>query len=458
MEYGALRTELRRLMQRHDVPGVALGILWNGRSHTICEGVTSIDNPLPVTADTLFQVGSVTKTITATIIMRLVERDEIDLDAPVRRYVPEFRLADEDAAAAVTVRHLLTHTAGWAGEYFADTGWGDDAVERFVEGMARLRQRTPVGAVWSYNNGAFILAARVIEKITGLSYERAVATLLLEPLGMHDALFFPHDVMLRRFAVGHTQDDGGAAVFRPWAMERNGNANGGLCASVLDQIRYARFHLGDGAAEDGSRILSKATLAQMRTPLVATADEGLMEQVGLAWMIRTIGGLQVVSHGGMTNGQVSAFWMVPERGFAFTCLTNAFSGYFLDAALTAWVLERALGVFDRERRPGASVGSLAEYAGSYALLDASRSIVVEADGDTLVARVIETDTAREEAPATSSAPPLRLRAYGPDRFLIDGAPTIMSPPDTNKMEFLRLPDGEIGWLRYGIFTVYTKGT
>jgi CubicO group peptidase (beta-lactamase class C family) len=124
MEYEALRTERRRLMQRHDVPGVALGILWNGRAHTICEGVTGVDHPLPVTDDTLFQVGSVTKTVTATIIMRLVERDEIDLDAPVRRYVAEFRLADEDAAAAVTVRHLLTHTAGWPGEYSVDTGWG----------------------------------------------------------------------------------------------------------------------------------------------------------------------------------------------------------------------------------------------------------------------------------------------------------------------------------------------
>ena len=392
MDYDALRMELRRLMRRHDVPGVALGILENGHAHTICEGVTSVDNPLPVTADTLFQVGSVTKTMTATIIMRLVERHEIDLDAPVRRYVPEFRLADEDAAVAVTIRHLLTHTAGWPGDYGVDTGWGDDAVERFVEKMAQLPQRTPVGALWSYNNGAFILAARVIEKITGLPYEDAAATLLLEPLGMHDSLFFPHDVMLRRFTVGHAVHDGGAAVVAPWAMERNGSAAGGLCSTVLDQLRYACFHLGDGTADDGSRILSSASLEQMRTPLVATADEGLMERVGLSWMIRDIGGLRVISHGGMTNGHVSTFWLVPERGLAFTCLSNAYAGYLLDAALTAWVLERALGIVDTERRPAATA-----------------------------------------APAE----PLRLRPYGMDRFLIEGAPAIMSPPDTNKMEFLR---------------------
>jgi CubicO group peptidase (beta-lactamase class C family) len=455
MNIEALRMELRRLMRRHDVPGVAVGVLWNGRTHTLYEGVTSVDHPLPVTADTLFQVGSVTKTITATVIMRLVERGRIDLDAPVRRYVPEFRLADEDTAAAVTIRHLLTHVVGWPGEYGVDTGWGDDAVERFVETMAHLPQRTPLGAAWSYNNGAFIVAARVIEKVTGLPYEGAATTLLLEPLGMRDSLFFPHDVMLRRFTVGHAKRDGEVAVVAPWATERNGNAAGGLCATVLDQLRYARFHLGDGTADDGERILTSASLELMRTPLVATADDGLMERVGLSWMIRDVGGLQVVSHGGMTHGQVSAFWLVPERGFAFTCLSNAYAGYFLGAELTAWVLEHALGVSEAEPRPIAPPGPLTEYEGSYRLLDAPRSILVEASGATLIARVVEADP----DPAAPSAPaaPLHLLAYGADRFLIDGAPTIMSPPDTSKMEFLRRPDGTIGWLRYGIFTVYTKG-
>src|SRR5690348_4018795 len=98
---------------RSRVPGFALGLLADGQEFVTGSGVTSVDNPLPVDGDTLFQIGSITKTFTATLAMRLVEAGKLDLDTPVCRYLPELRLKDPEVAASVTPRHLLTHTAGW---------------------------------------------------------------------------------------------------------------------------------------------------------------------------------------------------------------------------------------------------------------------------------------------------------------------------------------------------------
>ena len=119
-------------MQHYRVPGLALAVLHNGQTYAQGFGITSIENPSPVTPDTLFQVGSISKTFLGTAAMRLVEQGALDLDAPLRKYLPSFKLKDEDVAARVTMRHLLTHTGGWLGDYFNDTGWGNDALTKML--------------------------------------------------------------------------------------------------------------------------------------------------------------------------------------------------------------------------------------------------------------------------------------------------------------------------------------
>ena len=104
---------IRDGMERYHVPGIAVGMWHDGILELGGWGVTSVDHPLAVDADTLFQIASVTKTITATVVMRLVEQRKVDLDAPVRTYIPSFKLKDSDAAARATVKHLVTHTGGW---------------------------------------------------------------------------------------------------------------------------------------------------------------------------------------------------------------------------------------------------------------------------------------------------------------------------------------------------------
>src|SRR6266496_5951146 len=128
------------------VPGVAIGVWADGRESYACHGVTNIDNALPVDQNTLYLLASVTKTVTATALMRLATEGKVDLDAPVRRYVPELALPDEQAAAEITVLQLLNHTSGLDWRISADTGEGDDALAGYVATMAESELIAPPGA------------------------------------------------------------------------------------------------------------------------------------------------------------------------------------------------------------------------------------------------------------------------------------------------------------------------
>src|SRR5215216_1649312 len=199
------------------IPGVAVGVWVDGQEIYACHGVTSVDNPLPVDRDTLYTLGSISKTYTATALMRLVAEGRVDLDAPVRRYVPELELGDERTAAEVTVLNLLNHTSGLGWDLLVDTGEGDDALAGFVAKLTELELIAPPGTRTSYSQAGYSLLGRVIEKVAGMPYEKAIASLVFEPLGLSHSFFAPFDVMARRFAVGHNRsEDGTLSVSRVW--------------------------------------------------------------------------------------------------------------------------------------------------------------------------------------------------------------------------------------------------
>src|ERR671935_2096506 len=185
MDQDTLRKFVEEAAARLEVPGVSVGVFADGEEQYAFFGVTSLENALPVDENTLFQFGSTGKTFTATAMLRLVEQGKVDLNEKVRKYVPELQLKDEDVAREVTVLQLFNHTAGWQGDFFEDTGQGDDALATYVEKMATLEQVYPLGKVVSYNNASLSLAGRVIEKVTGLTFEQAIKDLLLQPLGLN---------------------------------------------------------------------------------------------------------------------------------------------------------------------------------------------------------------------------------------------------------------------------------
>ena len=427
-------------MRRLSVPGVAIGLIHNGREHLAGFGITSVENPLPVTADTLFQIGSTTKTITGTIVMRLVEQGLIDLDAPVKQYLPELSLQDKAAEATVTTRHLLTHMGGWLGDFFRETGSGDDALARYVAEMAGLPQVVPAGAVWSYNNAGFGLAGRIIEVVTGQPYEAVAQAMVLNPLGMDNSYFFPADVISRRFAVGHRVDEkDGVVVERPWALARSAHAVGGLCSSARDQMRYARFHLGDGTTVNGERLLSAETMATMQAP---GCPANLGRQMGLSWILKDMAGERAVMHGGATNGQLSAFIMFPARGFALTVLTNADEGSMLHDEVVKWATGHYLGLVEPETTHlTLDAAALDEYLGTYTARLGDLELYL-ADGQPMARQIPHGGFPDVDSPPSPAPPPSRIAFFAPDCIIA------LDPPLINmKAEFLRDDAGRIVWLR-----------
>jgi CubicO group peptidase (beta-lactamase class C family) len=335
------------------IPGVAVGVLANGHDDIACHGTTSLENPLPVDPDTLFVLGSVSKTFTATTLMRLVGNGKVDLGAPVRNYVPELRLKDEQAASQITVLNLLNHTSGLDWGFTSDTGEGDDALARYVEKMNELELLAPPGARASYSQAGYNLIGRVIERVTGLSFERAVASLVFEPLGLKQSFFARDDVMTRRFSVGHNQDeDGTFAIARLWRRWRGENPGGGVVSSASDLLQWARFHLGDGRAENGERVLAAKLLERMQQPTVELRGSSLGDAIGICWFLRDVGGVRTISHGGSANGQFADLVLAPKRGFAAVALSNAFpEGPAFNKTVVKWALETYLGAREAELKP-----------------------------------------------------------------------------------------------------------
>jgi CubicO group peptidase (beta-lactamase class C family) len=253
--------------KKFKIPGVAVGVWASGKEAYACHGVTSVDNPLPIDQDTLFLVASVTKTFTATTLMHLVAEGKVELNAPVRRYIPELQLKDKQAADKVTVLNLLNHTAGFDWRVNADTGEGDDALERYVAKMAELKLIAPLGTRVSYSQAGYNLLGRIIEKVTGQTFEQAVDSLVFEPLGLSHSFFARDDIMTRRFAVGHNRgEEELLSIARPWRHSRGDNPGGGLASSVAELLRWARFHLGDGRAASGTGCSPPTCCSRCRSP------------------------------------------------------------------------------------------------------------------------------------------------------------------------------------------------
>jgi CubicO group peptidase (beta-lactamase class C family) len=444
VNFSLLGAQVTEALERYHVPGVAVGVIHEGRNYTAGFGVTNVNHPLEVTPDTLFQVGSTTKTVTATATMRLIERGMLDLNTPLRAYLPELRLADEEVAARVTLRHLFTHTAGWEGDYFDDTGAGDDALAIIVSRMVDLKQLTPLGEVFSYNNAGFYLAGRVIERATGQAYEAAIQDLVLDPLGMARSFFFAESVITDRVAVGHRVNEEDRPVAqREWALARAAHSAGGLISSVEDQLRYAHFHMGDGTAADGTRVLSPASMALMQSPLASAGPS--VDALGVTWMLRDVAGTRLVQHGGTTNGQLSAFVMAPAHGFAITVLTNADRGGQLHHDITTWALRHYLGVAEPEPvRLDVPTDNLAAFAGRYSARGSDLDMTLDDEG--LILRVTPRGGfPRKDSPARPAPPPMRVAAIGEDRVVI-----VEGPFEGQQAEFLRRPDGGIAWLRMGV--------
>lgn len=406
------------------IPGAVVGVLDRGKASIVCAGVTDVDDPRPVDERTVFQIGSISKTFVATAASILVDQGRLDLDEPIRSYLPStFRLSSEELTDGVTTRHLLTHVTGWPGDYFADTGEGDDALKRLVAKLAKAPQLQPLGATYSYSNSAVNLASYVVATVNGTSYEKAVRDLVLRPLGMRSTFFSAEAAITRRVAIGHR--DGRP---QPWRRPRAHHGSGGVLTTAADLLRYADFHLHDP---------TMAGLQDVQRPAGSHGDE-----VGLIWMIDHLGGEKIVHHGGTTNGYQADLRLVPGRDLAWVMLTNAEHHHQFDRVL----LRHFLGVDECSLiDPSATPADQSGYCGLYRAVLAEINVEIGDDGQ-LRASVATPATAvwsRGEAP-----PPPHVTRLGFRGDVADAVVALDRPYAGDRGEFLRGDTGEIEWFRW----------
>ena len=431
-------------MKEFSVPGVALGIIDGSSLTTRGLGVTTVEDSIPVNAHTVFPIASISKTFAATAMMRLVEQGKVDLRAPVRTYIPTFRVRDSTVSRDVTVWHLLTHMGGWEGQVGGPER-GTATLENFVATtLPDLMQVAPPGKAWSYNNVGFSIAGRVIEVVTGKSINAAMRELVFQPLGLEHAGTTAGDFIVNRFAAGHTSRDGKTTLQRPFTPSSSVTAGGvGLC--ITDILTYARFHLGDGTAANGERVLNAKSLELMRIP--QAHKQGTDDDIGLAWHIRRVGPVHTYAHGGTLGGHILLLELVPERNFAIAILTNANSGWRLIQDVEREALKSYLGVTYAPNqaiahrglvetlptaKPLAKQPDPAPYLGTY--IRPNNSYVVRAEGGKLIV---------QDRSNSGSAPrEYPVAFYGPDRVVVtDG------PDSGQSIEFVRDDAGRVNWIR-----------
>ncbi len=321
-----INTEFAGLVREHKVPGAVIAVLKDGQIIDGAGGVLSTSTLVDATPDSVFQIGSITKVWTATLVLQLVDDGLLDLDLPIQTYITDFHLADEASAASITTRQLLSHQGGFEGDVFTDTGRGEDAIAKYITSIAELPQLFSPGELFSYNNVGFSILGRLVEILREKTWEQALLDHIVTPLGLTHVAPSAYEAILHRAAVGHVgPGEDGIEISAPtWALARSNEPAGSMLAMTpRDLVSFVKMHLDGGTAPDGTRILSAESVAAMQTKHVDLPRlTGMGDAWGLGWEIIDSSAPTVLGHDGGTIGQAAFLRIVPEEGLAVAMLTN----------------------------------------------------------------------------------------------------------------------------------------
>jgi CubicO group peptidase (beta-lactamase class C family) len=405
-----LTSVLDQVATEHRVPGAVAGLLIGDETHTAVHGVANVEFPTPVTPASMSQVASITKTFTSAAVMVLVQEGRVQLEDPVARHLPDLGPATGLDFDTITVQHVLSHQAGFDGDFL------------FVEGsddLAALRQARRLfapGEDYSYNNAGFSICGALIEVLSGQSFASFVRERFLAPLGMTAAAFTADEAITYPVLAPHVVLGDEAYVLRGvgwqpgWELSALDRAAGGLIASVEHLLTWCRFQR-TGTALDGTVILTPESLERLHQPVVR-AD--LTESVALDWSVLDHDGVQSIGHGGVTVGYISDLVVIPERDFAFVGLTNATNGASVNQAVRRWAFERFAGVRETDPVPDPSLTiDVARLAGRYVYPFAALSIAPGTEPNTIVVTPSTRDDTDGWKPPPD--PPVTLGFFAPDQ-------------------------------------------
>jgi CubicO group peptidase (beta-lactamase class C family) len=336
------QNRLDTLRKTHHVPGASVAVLVDGEIHELASGVLHMGTGVEVTPDSVFLSGSIAKVYTATLIMQLGDDGKLDLDNRVVDVLPEFSTVDPDATEKITVRHLLSHTSGLTCDFVYDGGRGDEAIARYVEAAKNAALDCPPGMM-SYSTVGYVVLGRIIEVLTGQTWDEALKERLLRPLGLTHTMTFAEEALSFRVAMSHLGEPGQDPDPAPqWdLMPRSMGPGGRVIASAGDMVRFARAHL-DG----GSDVLSPESVASMQQHQVDSPDKWSVsaDAWGLGWTLYDWDGTPGFGHDGAAIGQYAYLRVVPGAGVAIALTTNGGSARQLYGELFQELLGELAGV------------------------------------------------------------------------------------------------------------------
>lgn len=319
-----LKLQLEETIKAAKIPGASIAISYQGEQYEASAGQINIDKAIETTDLSKFQIGSITKVFTATLVFKLVEQRLIELNKPVSHYLNDFKIAGETPPDSLTVRSLLDYSAGFEGDFFEDFGDEQDATDKYLEACTNLRFIHPPGEMRSYNSTSFVIASKIIEVVTRKPYLKALSEQLLSPLGIVNYHYYPIDNISESTALGYKETENGFALEDhlrlPYCLAAAGSV---LTMSASELLKFGLMHLNLGVAQ-GQQYLTADTVSLMQTSYKTVPPSN--SELIPAWAKVETSKTPLIVASGATYGHNAFLILSPENQFAASIVTNVNQG------------------------------------------------------------------------------------------------------------------------------------
>jgi CubicO group peptidase (beta-lactamase class C family) len=433
-----LAGRLAASIQKHNVPGASAAVFRGGQWEIASAGVTNVTTGVEVTPETVMHIGSITKVLNATLVMQLVDEGRVELTAPVKRYLRDFQVADQDATELITVEMLLNHTCGIDGEYFSDAGPDRQRIEDVIPRIETQGQIHAPGAEASYCNAGAVLAGFLTQQLRGRSWYTLIEERIFKPLELAHSVVQPAHALLHRAAVGHFLTAGGINTRTSFAFLNPSFAPAGATAMLTakDLATFALALMNDGIGANGHRLLSATSARRMLRQTAAwrgVSGGG----VGLGWMTMD---KSIVGHDGGGPGIMSWLYADPAARTIAAVLTNAAHGGPVLNDITGPLFDAA-----GAKTPWADADDLARlatdapvdphpYVGEYESVALAFQVIPQGEG---IALQVRPKLLFYDGDTLAESPPARLRPIRGGHFMSrPGFVTFLNPGADGRMQHL----------------------
>jgi len=365
---------IRKNLEQQRVPGAAVALVHEGRViFSQCYGYADIQKKVPITEDTYFMIGSLTKSFTALAVLKLIEQGKVDLNADIKKYIPDFSIKNLDGGETlITVNHLLTHTSGLMIDYYVRlTGKKNQSNADLLSQLQKEYLCFKPGSASKYSNIGYRLLGIMIEQVTGERFESYLEKQIFEPLGLNQSSFLYTDEIAGHMSKGHNGDT---------EMSRIDNEDkpaSGLFSTLKDLTIFLKFLSSSSTPSpggfDNNQIIG--SIIKNANPTIDTFYDN-KNIYSSGWYLNSYqfrGIHTVLSGSGNINGFSTAITYIPEERLGIVILTNSSVGWKANMEIMARGLRGMIDVFrgpdtqapDHENQKIKSTGEYESLCGRY---------------------------------------------------------------------------------------------